>query len=377
MMSELLCIPLKHTGDVDLIKPIKTLISSARSFTTADNNSMSELQNLRNRMVAAIKNQTYSEAALLDTQNYYDQLGNLEQKIPFSKTKIYFKWLDAFDKGSWFGGNAPYTMSTNLLYEKACVLFNIAALCTQIGRAEDLASEEGMKKAVKMLQTAAGILSAVSTPPPAAPSDQKPTPDLSPESAAVLSSLCLAQAQEMVVQKAVMEKKKDSIIAKLARHADHLYTEIITLMQKETVKALWDKSWFSVVNGKQAMYSGLVQLYQAKVCRADKAIGQEIARLQLAMAHLGKAEPLLVLGGQSGCKELMLTCEQALQEAKKDNEFIYFEKITAVEDLEAVEAAAVVKPSILPIKFLESERDLFVDMATFDHTTKKSECVVS
>jgi len=324
-------------------------------------------------MVAAIKSQEYSEAALLDVQNYYDQLGNLEQKIPFTRTKIYFKWLDAFDKGSWFVGSAPYTMSTNLLYEKACVLFNIAALSTQVGAAQDLTSEEGMKKAVKMLQTAAGILSAVSTPPPATPSDQKPTPDLSPESAAVLSSLCLAQAQEMVVQKAIMDSKKDSIISKLARHADLLYTETITLMQKETVKSLWDKSWFSVVTGKQAMYSGLVQLYQARVCRADKTIGQEIARLQLAVDLLGKSESLLVFGD----KKLMETCEQALQEAKKDNEFIYFDKVTAVEDLGAVEAAAVVKPSTLPTKFLTNEKDLFQDMATFDHTAKKSECVVS
>merc|ERR1712106_87968 len=256
-MTELLCIPLKQTGEVDLIKPIKSVISSSRSSTTQDVNCLTELQNLRIKMVTAIKNQQFSETSLEDAQNYFDQIGHLESKIPFNKTKIYFKWLDAFDKGSWFGGSVPYTMSTNLLYEKACVLFNIAALGTQVGAAQDLATEEGMKKAVKTFQMAAGILSAVSTPPPANSSDQKPTPDLSPESAAVLSSLCLAQAQEMVVQKAVMDSKKDSIIAKLARHADILYTETMNLMQKETVRALWDKSWFSVVPS----------------CKVDKTIG--------------------------------------------------------------------------------------------------------
>ena len=376
-MSEMLCIPLKQTGDVDLVKPIKTLISSTRSFTTADNNSITELQNLRNRMVAVIRNQEYSETALVDIQNYYDQLGHLELKIPFSRTKIYFKWLDAFDKGSWFGGSVPYTMSTNLLYEKACVLFNIAALGTQVGAAQDLATEEGMKKAVKMFQMAAGILSAVSTPPPANSSDQKPTPDLSPESAAVLSSLCLAQAQEMVVQKAVMDSKKDSIIAKLARHADILYTETINLMQKETVKALWDKSWFSVVPGKQAMYSGLVQLHQARVCKVDKTIGQEIARLQLAKDLLVKSESLLVQGGQSGAQKWVDMSDPALQEARKDNEFIYFEKVPEVEDLTPVEGAAVVKPTALPDRFLPNEKDLFEAMAAFDQTAKKSECVLS
>eukprot|EP00092_Neocalanus_flemingeri_P006036 GFUD01006504.1.p1 GENE.GFUD01006504.1~~GFUD01006504.1.p1 ORF type:complete len:370 (+),score=129.50 GFUD01006504.1:173-1282(+) len=369
-MTELLCIPLKQTGDVDLVKPIKTLISSTRTVTTADTNSITELQRLRARMVAAIKNQEHSEAALTDIQNYYDQLGHLELKIPFSGTKIYFKWLDAFDKGSWFGGSIPYTMSTNLLYEKACVLFNIAALSTQVGAAQDLSTEEGMKKAVKLFQMASGILSAVSTPPPTTASDQKPTPDLSPESAAVLSSLCLAQAQEIVVQKAMVDSKKDSIIAKLARHADTLYTETITLMQKETVKALWDKSWFSVVPSKQAMYSALVQVYQAKVCRANKTIGEEIARLQIAKDLLSKSESVQV-------HNWVEICDKALQEAKKDNEFIYFEKVPAVEDLPPVEGAAVVKPTTLPERFLPSEKDLFEDMAAFDQAAKKSECVVS
>lgn len=70
-------------------------------------------------------------------------------KIPFSKLKIYFKWLDSFDKGSWLGGNIQYTMTTNLLYEKACVLFNIAALASQLGANSDNSNDDEMKRAVK------------------------------------------------------------------------------------------------------------------------------------------------------------------------------------------------------------------------------------
>jgi len=371
-MTELLSVPLKQTGDVDLVKPLKSVISSSRSPNSTDTNSLAELQTLRNRMVAVIKNQEVSEAALESLQNYFDQIGNLELKIPFNKTKIYFKWLDAFDKGSWFGGNIPYTMSTNLLYEKACVLFNIAALSTQIGAAQDLSVDEGMKKAVKMFQVAAGIFSAVSTPPPSSSSEQKPTPDLSPESAAALASLCLAQAQEVVLQKALSDKKKDNIIAKLAKHADDLYMETGNLMQKDSVKSLWDKSWFTLMSGKQAMYSGLVQLHQARVCRVEKAIGKEISRLQVARDLLTKA-------GQSGqdCQKWIDLCSLALEEAKKDNDFIYFEKVPPVEELAAVDAAVVVKASPLGEKFLAEQRDFFADMDTLDTQAKKVECVVS
>merc|ERR1712088_512882 len=83
-------------------------------------------------MVAVIKGAEVSDAALEVMQSYYDQLGCLETKIPFSQAKIYFKWLDAFDKGGWLGGAVAYTMSTSLLYEKACVLFNVAAISTKL-----------------------------------------------------------------------------------------------------------------------------------------------------------------------------------------------------------------------------------------------------
>ena len=75
--------------------------------------------------------------------------GNLELKVPFSQLKIYFKWLDCFDKGSWLSGNIQYTMTTNLLYEKACVLFNIAALSTQMASSSSSMSEEEMKNSAR------------------------------------------------------------------------------------------------------------------------------------------------------------------------------------------------------------------------------------
>ena len=72
----LVAIPLKNTGDVDLVKPITNLISGSRSVGADDKASLAELQALRVKMVSTIKNKTFTDACLRDMENYFDQLGS-------------------------------------------------------------------------------------------------------------------------------------------------------------------------------------------------------------------------------------------------------------------------------------------------------------
>jgi len=373
----LLAIPLKVTGDVDLVKPIKTLISSLRTPSSGDTNSLTELQGLRNKMVLNVTNKNYSDAALRDIENYFDQIGNLESKIPFSQVKIYFKWLDSFDKGSWITGSIPYTMSTNLLFEKACVLYNIAALATQLGASQDLHSEDSMKKAVRLYQQAAGILGAISVPTSSSSTEQKPTPDLLPESAAALASVTLAQAQEIVLRKAVIDNKKNLIIAKLADKSGEMYEECQQLMQVESVKSLFGADWVSAVSAKSLLYSGLAQLHLAQDCKEKKQIGEEISRLQIAQEKLNKGKAVSTAEIKAELLPVLETVENNLKEAKKDNDFIYFEKVPPAEELPPIEGVLVVKPTPFTEKFLIEETNLFSAMPVFDPSAKKSECIIS
>ncbi len=49
-------------------------------------------------------------------------------------------------------------------------------------------------------------------------------------------------------------------------------------MQRDNVRGMWDSDWLPNVSGKQAIYNGLAQYHQSRICNASKAVGEEIAR---------------------------------------------------------------------------------------------------
>ena len=365
-MPELLCVPLKVVGEVDLVKPLGGLLKT-KKYPDSVTASLQVLQGLRARMVAVIRTKEVTESGLEAMHSYYDQLGNLETKIPFAQAKIYFKWLDAFDKGGWLGEDfAAYTMSTSLVYEKACVLFNIAALSTQLAGAQEQEQEEGLKRATQLLQSAAGVFSAMTIPLPATSTEQKPTKDLSPACLEALASLCLAQAQDCVLQKALRDQKKPVVVAKLASHAKKLYLETGLALGVEEVKGMWESHWVGRVEGRGRECRGLVELQQSLVCKEAGRHGERIARLQEAVKHL------------AGSKDLLAEAEAGLKEAVKDNEFIYHERVPAVDSLDPVVGAAVVKATPLSGRWREGGEDIFREMPPWGEVKiKKEECVVS
>lgn len=92
---------------------------------------------------------------------------------------------------------------------------------------------------------------------------QEPTPDLNPETLSALSALMLAQAQEIFVTKAVQDKMKDVIIAKLCAQADEMYADTLRLLQKDTVKHLWDREWLPIVSFNDVS-SGIRNIIESK-----------------------------------------------------------------------------------------------------------------
>ncbi|XP_031617798.1 programmed cell death 6-interacting protein [Contarinia nasturtii] len=360
-MSELLVVPLKKPSEVDVVKPLKNLIQSSYSGNDAANasdhsESINEFSKLRNSAIWKAFEKYESSLDIL--YGYYDQLCSLEAKIPVHELQIPFKWKDAFDKGSIFGGRISLTL-TSLAYEKECVLFNIAALQSAVAASQSTDSDDGLKMATKLLQQAAGIFAHLRGVTPFA-IPQEPTPDLNPETLQVLSNLMLAQAQEIFVMKAIKDSMKDLIIAKLACQCEELYAEALRGLQKDSLRSIWDKDWVATIAGKQAGFHAITQFYQSLVCRNNKAVGEEIARLQNAVELFKAAQSRS--GKPSLYEEFASRAQRHLTESKKDNDFIYNEIIPDVKTLEGPGKAQLAKASAFTTPLSPNSKDLFADL---------------
>ncbi|KAF5294646.1 hypothetical protein FQA39_LY02778 [Lamprigera yunnana] len=348
-MADLLAVPLKKPSEVDIINPLKNLIQSR--YSTADqpedySDQINEFSKLRNNAIWRA------------FENYYDQLISLETKIPAQEVQIPFKWKDAFDKGSIFGGRISLTVSS-LAYEKMCILFNIAALQSSVAAAQSLESDEGLKLAAKLLQQASGIFAHLKSSIMLS-IQQDPTPDLNPDTLGALSSLMLAQAQEIFVQKAIHDKMKDQIIAKLASQCEDLYGECLKVFQRENLKHIWDRDWTPTVAGKQAGYHAVAEYYQSLVSKSNQLVGEEIARLEHSMELFKAAQTRS--GKPAMFQDFANKAQRNLNEAKKDNDFIYHERIPDIKSLSPVGKAQLAKIPQVPYPMSQNFQDLFSNL---------------
>lgn len=163
----------------------------------------------------------------------------------------------------------------SLAYEKACVLFNIAALQSAVAAAQGTYRDDGFRLATKLLQQSAGIFAHLKSITSFASSQQQQqqqpdsTCDLDTDTLQVtakaklfiflyflffdyfvlqvLSNLMLAQAQEIFVLKAMKHHMKESTVAQLASSCQYLYARVLKGLQKKSLRTIWDKDWIATV----------------------------------------------------------------------------------------------------------------------------------
>ncbi|KAE8597382.1 hypothetical protein XENTR_v10016444 [Xenopus tropicalis] len=357
-MATFISVPLKKTSEVDLVKPLSKYIHNtypSGEDQTEYCRAVEELNKLRKSAVGRPLDK--HETSLETVMRYYDQLCSVEPKFPFTESQLCltFTWKDAFDKGSIFGGSVKLALPS-LGYEKTCVLFNIGALASQIASEQNLDNDEALKAASKFYQLASGAFSHIKDTVLSS-LNRDPTVDISPDTVGTLSLIMLAQAQEVFFLKATRDKMKDALIAKLANQAADYYGDAFKQCQyKDTLS----KEVFPILAAKHCIMQAHAAYHQSVLAKQQKKFGEEIGRLQHASDLVKTVSSRY--DEYVNVKDLADKINRALTAAKKDNDFIYHDRVPDLKDLDPIGKASLVKPTPINVPLSQKYTDLFEKM---------------
>ncbi|KAK7752636.1 pH-response regulator protein palA/rim20 [Diatrype stigma] len=237
----------------------------------------------------------------------------------------------------------------NLQFELANILYNLAALLSQLAIGSNRSDTDGLKTAASYFSQSAGVLlhlkneiiRELRTTPPE---------DMDEHTLESLIQLQLAQGQECFWQKAVMDGYKDASIAKLAAKVSDFYNLAgEAAMRSEAISS----SWIHHMSAKHHHFAAAAQYRAACECLEKRKYGEEVARLRDAVACVneglkesrGGYVSKSVVDDLTGLKKKV---EEDLKRAERDNDKIYLNPEPSKSELKILDRAAMAAPRTPP-----------------------------
>ncbi|XP_039534811.1 tyrosine-protein phosphatase non-receptor type 23b isoform X2 [Pimephales promelas] len=304
-------------------------------------------------------------------RKYCGQLHFLQSRVPMAagqEAAVSVTWTDIFS-----GRNVTHD---DINYEQACVLYNLGALHSLLGAVDNRLSEEGMKVSCTHFQCSAGAFTYLRDH-----YNHSYSSDMSGQALSIKISLMLAQAQECLLEKTLLDNRKSHLIAKICARVCDYYKDCMRLLDNsECVPGRIQKEWGKLISMKISYFSAVTHLHMGKQSEEQQKYGEAVAYFQYSIDKLNEAirqskgQPELV---QEALKFTMDVIGGKYNSAKKDNDFIYHESVPGLDTLVAVKGASLVKP--LPMNLTDQSvtgPDLFsklVPMATHEASSLYSE----
>jgi programmed cell death 6-interacting protein len=266
---------------------------------------------------------------------YAAQLRWIGGKFPID-LGVDFPWYPALG----FNTSQPI-LQNNIRFELANILFNLAALYSQLAFATNRTTSDGLKIASGYGSAAAGVLSFLRTD---IIPDMRSTPpeDMDNMTLESLERLCLAQAQECFWQKAVKDGMKDATIARLAAKVSDYYSAAGDYAIKSDAIST---EWIHHMTAKHHHFAAAAQYRQSRDCLEKRKYGEEVARLRDSIACVNEALKesrwinRTVLGDLNGLKTRVT---EDLKRAEKDNDVIYLLPVPPKSELKTLDRANMV-----------------------------------
>ena len=268
---------------------------------------------------------------------YAAQLAFMGGKFPID-IGVEFTWYPAFG----FNTQRPVSES-NIRYELANILFNLASLYSQLACSVNRSTGDGLKAACNYFCQAAGIISHLkekiipeirSTPPE----------DMDLMTLEGLQHLLLAQAQECFWAKAVKDGLKDGLISKLAAKVSDFYDQAAEFGTNSDVIST---DWIHHMTAKHHHFAAAAQYRASRECLEKQMYGEEVARLRdsLVCVNEGLKESRwinrIVLADLNGLKSKV---SDDLKRAEKDNDIIYLMNVPPKSELKTLDRAGMATP---------------------------------
>ncbi|GAO48459.1 BRO1-domain-containing protein [Saitoella complicata NRRL Y-17804] len=335
MNSNILSVPLKRTLPVSLASSLQSFVyNKYDQHPEQFRDDFKELDALRSRCVGV----SVRVECIQDFQRYYAQLCWLTRKFPID-TGIELAYHSSFDQDA-----APVTHD-NLQYERACTLFNLAALYSLLGSSENRTSGDGLKRACSYFQSAAGTFKHLRDEVVPHIRINGSLGDLDATTLTALEQLMLAQAQECFWQKAAMDRLKDGLIAKLAAQVSYFYEKAEESI--DTYSSI-PQEWTAHIATKKLHFAAASQYRRACEALSQSAYGEEVARLKLALATTKTAlensrirlvRPSVV----DDLRSLQGILRKNAERAEKDNDMIYLQVVPNTASLAPIAKTCMVK----------------------------------
>ncbi|XP_066251269.1 tyrosine-protein phosphatase non-receptor type 23 [Euwallacea similis] len=271
-------------------------------------------------------------------KKYYCQLHFLKSRFPMDPGQlcfIEFEWKDC-QNGTASGG---------INFELMVVLYNIGVLHSILGALDSRSNPEGMKLACSHFQCAVWAFQTVK--------------EKYADAVSYITSLdvphfykqvCLAQAQECILEKSMLDNRKSTIISKVAVQVWDYYRQALTSLKginEDVVGRGKYKDWVKYLQFKIAYHRCVSLLFQGQQAEELQKMGERLAFYQGACEYLQEASKYLSSKQQKELADALAfttdVVEGKRKAAKNENEYIYHEEVPDLANLQEVKGASLVK----------------------------------
>ncbi|KAL6732882.1 hypothetical protein Aduo_003594 [Ancylostoma duodenale] len=296
-------------------------------------------------------------------KRYYAQLLMMKNRFPMEEgdpIKVLFCW---YDRAMDIAHSATYD---DVGFELACVMYNIGAVHAAVAVNESRENEDSIKNAFMHYQYAAWPLQHLRDKLNAS---KYASVDFDKELLTFFINVLLGQAQECLLEKSLIDHRSNLVVAKLAIHLRDRYQECLRHIENSNlcdyVSSHKYKQWSRTCAIKSEMYGAIAMIHMGCQADDDKKMGARYGYYKVANDHLTAILKLAEKEDRDTMRAsisfLSDVVGNKLNNAKKENEFIYHDRVPGNEELcKDLEGLCKVRPlSFDPLDPSVGGEDLF------------------